>query len=438
MKLIKSKAEYLPQQKGLEGIYKQIEFAARVCYKSENNIIDVLEVDISTLPLGITVNDVPDYKSNPEQAVSFCEKHGIKYKIISSAKDFVEKLYKNNHTAMLEHGTVYLMVHTINPKEWDSTIGRHKLATIDSCRDDLRTNPTYDKYGRKNWWAEEARHKAHVMAVKYADNPYSKVKIVLSQHEVNAEGGAILTPTEGTLAITKGSGKLISVFNTILISTNLRVLVENNWLDDLQYLCEPTTFHEKRLSVKVVTSIGIVRELLRHRKFSFANESTRYCNYSKERHGGEITFIMPKFWENVFGINTNNTYFCKLDNQAGVIVTNEKGEEVNFNFVRNKLLCSIIINLLETEYQYLLMTNYKFSGKFLYAQQAREILPLCTKSELVMTGFESDWRHFFDLRLFGKTGEPHPDMKHLAELIKEQFEINGLWDDIMKYPSEFE
>ena len=71
-------------------------------------------------------------------------------------------------------------------------------------------------------------------------------------------------------------------------------------------------------------------------------------------------------------------------------------------------------------------------------QEARDILPNATKTTLVITAFESDWRQFFDQRLFGKTGEPHPDMKILAEQIKEKFEINNLWDSIMKYPSKYE
>lgn len=54
------------------------------------------------------------------------------------------------------------------------------------------------------------------------------------------------------------------------ITTNARVIFENGWEDDLQYMCEPTEFHEKRITVKFTTSIGIVREILRHRRFNNA------------------------------------------------------------------------------------------------------------------------------------------------------------------------
>ena len=63
--------------------------------------------------------------------------------------------------------------------------------------------------------------------------------------------------------------------NTIYVTTNLRVLVENNWLDDLKYLCEPTEYHEKRITVKFICDRGVSHEFVRHRVFSFAQESTR-------------------------------------------------------------------------------------------------------------------------------------------------------------------
>jgi len=80
----------------------------------------------------------------------------------------------------------------------------------------------------------------------------------------------------------------------VYITTNARVIFENGWEDDLQYMCEPTEFHEKRITVKFITSIGICREILRHRHMSFLNESTRYCNYSKGKFNSELTFIIPQ------------------------------------------------------------------------------------------------------------------------------------------------
>ena len=148
MRLIKPSFEILPQSKGLDGIYKQIEWSGRHCYKSEDKI-------------------TPD-----------------------SAKEFVERMIKSNHGAMLEQGTVYLE-HPIEHSGTDSYLG---------------------------------------IGTKYRENKYSKVNY--------------------------------DNWGTRYITTNYRVLVENNWLDDLQYLCEPTEYHEKRTAVKFICDRGVS-----HKKF---------------------------------------------------------------------------------------------------------------------------------------------------------------------------
>ena len=97
------------------------------------------------------------------------------------------------------------------------------------------------------------------------------------------------------------------------VTTNYRVLVENGWLDDLKYQCEPTEYHDKRITVKFTTDQGILREFTRHRVFSFAVESTRYCNYSKSKFEEKITFIIPN-WLNLW-CNNSTVPVCK-ENKA--------------------------------------------------------------------------------------------------------------------------
>ena len=172
------------------------------------------------------------------------------------------------------------------------------------------------------------------------------------------------------------------------ISTNFRVLVENEWLDDLQYICEPTEHHIKRVSVRFITDQGILREFTRHRSMSFAVESTRYCNYSKERFNNEVTFIYP----------------CWLpDDDLSV-----EAEEC-FKYALQKA---------EQSYFHLLQEGWK-------PQQARNVLPLATKCEIIMTGFIDDWEHFFNLRYFGTTGAPHPQARELAEPLHKEFIERG-------------
>ena len=165
----------------------------------------------------------------------------------------------------------------------------------------------------------------------------------------------------------------------IYVTTNYRVLVENNWLDDLQYLCEPTEFHRKRIMTRFICDRGVSHELVRHRVFSFAQESTRYCNYSKDKFGKELTFIKPSWWK-------------EEDNEVATLYIQPW---------RN----------IENCYLTLIENGIK-------PQDARAILPNALKTEVVMTGFESDWDHFFELRC---AKAAHPDMQKLANELKGKF-----------------
>lgn len=169
------------------------------------------------------------------------------------------------------------------------------------------------------------------------------------------------------------------------VTTNLRILVENDCLEDLEFLCEPTEFHERRVTVHFVCDRGVSHEFVRHRVMSFAQESTRYCNYSKNKFNNELTFIIP-VW-----VNTN----CPNKEQEGPSVASMEWSTAMLNA--------------ESSYRVLLKMGWT-------PQQARTVLPNSLKTELVVTGFTSDWNHFFDLRYRGTTGAPHPDAKQVASM----------------------
>lgn len=178
-----------------------------------------------------------------------------------------------------------------------------------------------------------------------------------------------------------------------LITTNYRVLVEKNWLNDLQYVCEPTEFYDRRVTVKFTCDRGVSHEFVRHRVFSFAMESTRYCNYSKDKFGNEISFIIPT-WLDEEKLKQYGPYH---------LVTRDTSLESIFIAAMNNS---------ERDYFELLKQGWK-------PQQARQVLPNALKTELVMTGFLSDWRHFFELRC---APSAHPDAQYLAkELLKELY-----------------
>lgn len=282
MRLIESSVQIIEEKDP----YKMIELAGRTCYKSEDKITE------------------------------------------NSAKEFVDRMIKLGHGAMLEHGTIYLTIDGEDPN----------LSKIQS-------------------------------------NPHTKVNLV--PYEVLTEGN-------------------YTISYKAYITTNLRVLIENNLKELLCYQVEPTEHHEKRITAKFICDRGVSHEFVRHRVFSFAQESQRYCNYNKDKFNNELTFIKPT-WLNI--PTGDYTYWdgdwCDIDNMK-IQLPSDNGIADNFLWCLNN-----------AGMQYRLLIN-----KGLKPQEARAVLPNATKTELVMTGFESDWEHFFELRC---SGAAHPDARKLAD-----------------------
>ena len=138
------------------------------------------------------------------------------------------------------------------------------------------------------------------------------------------------------------------------------------------------------MTVKFVCDRGISHEIVRHRLASFGQESTRYCNYAKDKFNSEITVIKPRFFDE--GTEAYDMWYdaCKY-----------------------------------AEKQYFALLNEGCSP-----EQARTVLPTSVKTEIIMTADMTEWRHFFRLRALGTTGSPHPQMTELAlPLLKECVEL---------------
>ena len=275
MKLIKPSVEIIKQEEyNLNHIFKFIELAGRTCYKSEDKLTE------------------------------------------DSAKEFVDRMIKSGHGAMLEHGTVYLTIPNL----------------------DITDDKIY----------------------KYILNSYSKVFIDSTNN---------------------------------YITTNYRVLVENDWLNDLKYITAPHKIHAKRTTVKFICDRGVSHEFVRHRVFSFAQESTRYCNYTKDKFNNELTFIIP-CW--IKDLKEGNYYaHCEYHHDK---------------YDLSKKWFSVCMDL-ELVYIKLIKEGWK-------PQEARTILPNSLKTELIMTGFNSDWQHFFELRC---APNAHLQAKELADMLKDKF-----------------
>jgi thymidylate synthase (FAD) len=185
----------------------------------------------------------------------------------------------------------------------------------------------------------------------------------------------------------------------VAVTTNYRVLVENNWLDDLEYLCEPTKYHQLRHTVLLHSCIHVYKDLTRHRKMSFSIESTRYCNYLKGKFGSELKFVrLP--WTKIIPGDYDSSILQKLYDDDVMPI-----EDINFI----ASLCSI-----EETYMYLIKGKWE-------PQQAAEILPQCLAADVIMSGFESDWRHVFNLRSdIAATGKPHPLVEQLMTPLRKE------------------
>lgn len=285
MKLIESSVQIIEEKDP----YKMIELAGRTCYKSEDKITE------------------------------------------NSAKEFVDRMIKLGHGAMLEHGTIYLKI----DKTEDGHLPPARL-----------------------YWSD-GNHKKYTRVRKHG--------------------------------------------NSIYVTTNLRVIVENNRLDDLQYQVEPTEHHEKRITAKFICDRGVSHEFVRHRVFSFAQESTRYCDYSKDKFGNDITYIIPSWLDLPEGKYSNwDNDWCDVSELKLLYP-----EVDNLSDPANCFLQSIK----NAEYYYFMLINRGWKP-----QQARQVLPNATKTELVMTGFESDWEHFLSLRT---SKNAHPDAQRLSLKLKE-------------------
>lgn len=208
---------------------------------------------------------------------------------------------------------------------------------------------------------------------------------------------------------TRINGKLR---NTIYVTTNYRVIKENHWEDDLQYLCEPTKYHYKRYTVHMILDRGVMDEFRTHVGLSHLAESTRYCNYSKDKFNNEITFIIPN-WSKI----PEGSYPCHLDKEAVFIPEGWTFKERGVSGADKLLL--VDYGVAEHDYNALL--------KFYHwtPQQARSVLPLGIKSELISCGFEDAWKNFFYRR---DAPDAHPMAQEIAKPMHKEFIERGFID----------
>lgn len=178
------------------------------------------------------------------------------------------------------------------------------------------------------------------------------------------------------------------VGDTAYITTNYRYYLEviakyENF--SLFITSEDNIYYPKRYTVYMITSRGVMDEFRTHIGLSHLAESTRYCNYSKDKFDNELTFIIP-CWANTHCPNKENEGPSVADMEWSTAMLNAEASYLN-----------------------LLKMGWK-------PQEAREVLPLGIKSELVSCGFKDDWDNFFVRRC---ARDAHPMAQELASKIKE-------------------
>lgn len=269
-----------------------------------------------------------------------------------SAKKMVRALVRANHWAMLEHGYVVLEADTVG------------YTAISEALKSIR------------------KHAGDVPRIKYSPRGYSGRAIVSGNMRAWLEllefCRVYHIPVSKELVHTLKQEKYSPVFDDVNVPTTNRGSYKE--LEPSELNNKERLIH-KYISVKFIVDRGVSHEIVRHRDASFAQESTRYCNYGKT---SDVVFISPCFFE------------------KGTTVYRAWEEAMKYA---------------ESVYLTLIFHNR-------IPQEARDVLPTSVKTEVVMTATPKSWIHFVELRARGTTGAPHPQIKEVAEPLME--ELKGM------------
>ncbi len=151
----------------------------------------------------------------------------------------------------------------------------------------------------------------------------------------------------------------------------------------------------------LVVDRGITHELVRHRLASYSQESSRFCNYSKGKFDGHVTFVMPKWVSDVVPAGVYPSIM--IDNNTSVVIHDANGNDGMR--IDQQDIATWLVGLLNAEQYYMELLRLGRAP-----QEARSLLPNATKAEITVSANLRQWRHMFNLRALGTAGVPHPDM----------------------------
>ncbi len=357
MKIVKADAALFdPEQLGLTP-YQFIERIGRICYKSEDKITD------------------------------------------ESSIKFVNALSKNQHTAMFEHANLYITMSIVDYIVIKAILDIEAEQVLTDAMPPIPLKTFFRMTDYGNTHVISANFRAWSQLLEWYSNlSYESLqKILTSSYFTNLRiqasyMGKILHTLKPILRVKMKlhakypeifrydcSPDEIEIINSNTSSDRIKIFDSNTAFID--YIWDSSTAPEDVVNAilkqHVVHTViftcdrGISHELVRHRPASYAQESTRFCNYGINKFGKEITVIEPCYWTNKTDAAYQNWYDSCLFSEEKYFALLDSG-------------CT--------------------------AQQARGVLPTDLKTEIAVTATENEWEHILNLRLLGTTGKPHPKM----------------------------
>lgn len=320
---------------------KHIEAIGRICYKSEDRITE------------------------------------------ESHKKFIGDMYSRNHLAMLEHFRFIIRVpHTVYQ------------SVIEVGSQYINHTMTFTGY-EEGIIYDHKRYRAIIsMSARGLIDAIKRVESEISMRatDKNYRGRDLtkahlddLTRIASHLIWYHGCNELFgNIYNP---ESQPFEVINNEYLSDRAVYTEEEMMVHGWHSVKFTCDRGVTHEFVRHRQASFAQESTRYCNYGKDKFGGQISFIKPSFFNDTerYGLWARSMEHCE----------------------------KMYMRLLE-------------SGAT--PQEARAVLPHSVKSDIVITATNAEWAHIIDLRYIGSTGRPHPQIIEVMGILIRDYEwAHNLW-----------
>lgn len=281
---------------------------------------------------------------------------------IASAEPFCQRMFNNKHYAMIEH---FRFIIEVNKDIYTDLLFSNKYNKyLTFTNDDGKYIISASARGFNDMF------NAVMDAEVYTDEDQDIIEFIISD---------IIHIVRNIIEVYRCPYLFNNIINECISNYNdnkpkVRIIKDFNELNDNEYK------KHAWYSVHFVCDRGVTHEMVRHRDASFAQESTRYCNYSKDKFGNEITVIKPCFWE-----EDSNEY----------------------------LYWKSAMKIAESDYFYLLELGAT-------PQEARSVLPNSLKTEIVITAPVYEWIHIFNLRVLGTTGTPHPQMKEVMKPVYDE------------------